>query len=80
MLEAATPHAAKRLIEALDATRIEFYRGLEVGEYVDHSMRITAAQAILDRLYGKAPQAITGDDGGPISLGVVILPADDPAK
>lgn len=33
--------------------------------------RVAAANAILDRGYGKAPQAITGEDGGPISIKIV---------
>ena len=70
MLECATPHAAKRLIEALDATKIVHWQGAEVGEYVDHQMRVTAAEAVLNRLYGKPKQEITGDDGEPVQVSV----------
>ena len=76
MLAAATPHAAKRLIEALDATLVVHYQGVEVGTYVDQRTRIMAAEALLNRLYGKPPQEITGEDGGPVRLGVVILPPE----
>jgi hypothetical protein len=74
LLAAATPKAAQRLIEALDA--------IDLGE-PDHEMRVKAANAILDRIYGKPAQAVVGDDGGPlrIDIGVVdILKklSDDP--
>jgi hypothetical protein len=76
MLEAATPDAAKRLIEALDATVVEHYLGQEVGTYVDHRTRIMAAEAILNRLHGKPAQAVTDGEGKAVKLGVVILPAE----
>ena len=34
--------------------------------------QVSACKEILDRAYGKAPQAITGDDGGPIQNEVII--------
>jgi hypothetical protein len=70
MLQAATPHAAARLIEALDATMVVHHMGVEVGTYVDHAMRIKAASTILDRIFGKAAQPITGEDGKPIAFDI----------
>jgi hypothetical protein len=70
MLECATPKAAKRLIEALDAETVVHYRGEEVGTYVDHGTRVTAAETILNRLYGKPKQEITGEDGSPVTVSV----------
>lgn len=32
--------------------------------------RIQAIRELLDRAYGKAPQAITGEDGGPMTITV----------
>lgn len=32
---------------------------------------VLAAREVFDRLWGKAPQAITGDDGGPIALRMI---------
>ena len=34
--------------------------------------RVSACKEILDRAYGKAPQAITGDDGGPIETKIIL--------
>lgn len=34
--------------------------------------RVAAIKEILDRAYGKAPQAITGDDGGPVQHSITI--------
>lgn len=40
--------------------------------------RVTAANSILDRGWGKAPQAITGPNGGPIStIDLTKVGADD---
>ena len=65
MLEAATPHAAKRLIEALDAER---YVGLDGHAVPDWKARTLAAETLLSRLYGKPAQAITSEDGGPLRI------------
>jgi hypothetical protein len=77
ILAAATPHAAERLVEALDATKVVHYLGEEVGEYVDNEMRTKAALAIFERLYGKTAQAIVteDEDGNPTAaVGIVFLP------
>lgn len=37
-----------------------------------HAARAMAADKLLDRAWGKAPQAITGEDGGPIETRVVL--------
>jgi hypothetical protein len=78
MLEAKTKHAAKRLIEALDAKRVVHHEGKVVGTYVDHEMRVRAAEALLNRLYGKPPQNATIDveTGTTVGarIGVIILP------
>lgn len=76
MLAARTPHAAKRLIEALDAEMVVHYQGDEVGTYVDHRTRIMAAEALMNRLYGKPVQAVAGEDGGPVRVGVIIMPPE----
>ena len=34
--------------------------------------QVSACKEILDRAYGKAPQAITGEDGGPIQNEVIV--------
>lgn len=77
MLAAKTSHAAQRLIDALDATKVVHYLGQEVGKYTDHEMRTKAALAIFERLYGKTPQAIVteDEDGNPqAAVGLIFLP------
>lgn len=76
MLIAATPKAAKRLIEALDAKVVVHYQGEEVGHYVDHAARMQAALAILDRLHGKPVQAteLEAENLRGARMAVVILP------
>lgn len=80
MLACATPKAAQRLVEALDAQRAVVVsdgaeRGSRVEFVTDHDMRTKAAEMILSRLYGKPAQAITDGDGEPFKMGLVILPA-----
>jgi hypothetical protein len=72
MLRAATPKAAQRLVEALDAERpIVVGNGAHaaVELHPDCDMRVRAANAILDRLYGKPTQAISGEDKDEIPIG-----------
>ena len=39
--------------------------------------RTAAAQALLDRGWGKAAQTVTGEDGGPLAIHIIKF-ADDP--
>lgn len=39
----------------------------------DDKVRLKAAEIIMDRGHGKAPQAITGEDGGPIETNVRVM-------
>lgn len=64
MLLAATPKAAKALIMALEAG------GPDAPNF---EIRIKAANAILDRVYGKAAQPITGEDGNPLTFDITPL-------
>jgi hypothetical protein len=73
MLQASTPKAAQRLIDALDATMVVHHMGVEVGHYIDYGMRIKAASTILDRIFGKAAQPITGEDGKPLAIDIAPL-------
>jgi hypothetical protein len=69
MLEAATPKAAQRVIEALDAERpVVVGNGphAHVELHPDHDVRLKAYHAIFDRLHGKPAQEVTGADGGPL--------------
>jgi hypothetical protein len=80
LLGDAAPKAITALINALSADRT-FLLGsgddarLETAP--DHDARIKAANSLLDRLYGKPAQAVTGEDGGRLEFGVVMLPQPD---
>lgn len=56
LARAAGPEAIEKLLELLRGD--------------DRRTALAAAQALLDRGYGKPAQAITGDEGGPIELAV----------
>lgn len=64
MLLAATPKAAKALVDALEA-------GGELAP--DYEIRIKAANAILDRVFGKANQPVSGPDGQPLRFDITPL-------
>ncbi len=71
MLGDAAPRAILALVAALDAERaIVVGNGptASVEMVPDHGERIKAANALLDRRYGKPNQAITGEDGGPLQV------------
>lgn len=46
---------------------------LELMRGDDRRTALAAAQALLDRGFGKPAQAITGDEGGPVELAVTWL-------
>lgn len=76
MLRCATPAAAKALVDALAAERSIVVGSGDKAEVVgvpDHEVRMKAANAILDRLYGKPHQSISGEDGGPIRIDIDLL-------
>ena len=54
------PEAIQRLVALMRTARSE-------------KVRLDAIREIFDRLYGRAPQAITGEDGGPVELTLRIL-------
>lgn len=57
-----TEDAVKALGEALGATRlIVSAKGDVVAEEPDHRVRVLAANALLDRGYGKPAQEVTGE-------------------
>lgn len=80
MLGDAAPLAIKALIDALEAERtflIGTGADAKLETAPDHDARIKAANSLLDRYHGKPAQAISGEDGGPLQLGVVILPPEE---
>ena len=69
MLGDAAPKAIKALIDALGATKSTAWNGQVYDSNIpDHDVRKSAAIALLERKYGKPPQAITGEDGGPLQF------------
>ena len=70
---AMTPKGTRMLDEALGATRPVVVSGGKDSpatvEYVpDWTARLTALELLYSRQWGKAPQAITGEDGGPVKV------------
>lgn len=65
---------AKAIREALDAFRkpedLEKLRLrlVELAEGEDGKVAVSAIREYHDRAFGKAPQAITGEDGGPVKI------------
>lgn len=66
MLAAATPKAAQTLIAALDAEYAVVVGGGDSArmEMVpDYELRVKAANAVLDRVYGRPTTVVAGEDG-----------------
>lgn len=81
LARAKTEQAVRALADALEAMKpVVVSDGAAAGSHVeevpDHDVRIKAAIALLDRGYGRPAQAVTGEDGGPVKVGVIILPAE----
>lgn len=73
MLAAASPKAAKTLVDALEAERSIVVGGGDnayIEQVPDVDMRVKAANAILDRVYGKPTAYVAGEDGGPAIVAV----------
>jgi HEAT repeat protein len=66
-----TPTQIKSLARSHTETAINVLVGIMNKESAPESSRVTAAEALLSRGWGKPSQAIDGDgDGGPIELKV----------
>lgn len=69
--------------ESDDAQRLRdlAYEVLEAACCEDNDVewkdRIAAAKELLDRTEGRPSQALTGAEGAPLRLGVVVLPTED---
>lgn len=73
ILEAATPDAARVLVDGLLAMQ---YVGMAGRPEPNWKERREYAIAIYERLYGKPAQAITDADGGPVQIGLIVLPPE----
>jgi len=65
----ATLKAMRRWIEALDAVNKD-------GD-PDHEARGKAGDRIFDRIHGKSPQSVTGEDGKSVLAGIILLPTEE---
>lgn len=65
--------SGKSLVDALDDLAVKFIEAVEKGD-------LAAFKELGDRLEGKAAQAITGPDGGPVQLEKIERVIVDPAK
>jgi len=65
---AKTPIEIKSLARAHTVSAINVLAGVMNEPEAPHAARVAAANSLLDRGWGKAPQAITGEDGGPLTL------------
>jgi hypothetical protein len=76
---AKAPTEIRSLARAHTESAIKVLAGIMNEVSAPHAARVSAAQALLDRGWGKAPQAITGDeDGGPVRLVIVTgVPSGD---
>lgn len=67
-----TPLEIKSLARAHTVTAIKTLAGIMQQTEAPPAARVQAAQALLDRGWGKAAQIIAGDeDGGPLQVSVV---------
>lgn len=74
ILEAATPEAARVLVDGLKAMQ---YVGMSGRPEPSWKERREYAIALYDRLYGRPAQSITDGEGGPLSIGLIVLPSTD---
>lgn len=69
MLADGATRAVKALVDALSATKSASHEGIVIDSDVpDHPVRITAAEKLLDRRYGRPTQTIAGDDENPLRV------------
>lgn len=71
---AKTPTNIKSLARSHTTGAIKVLAGIMNEKKAPAAARVTAAQALLDRGWGKAPQPMTGEDGdGPIRIERIIV-------
>lgn len=65
---AKTPTDIRSLARSHTDKALNVLAGIMQQEDAPAAARVSAATALLDRGWGKAPQAITGDEGGPLKM------------
>lgn len=72
MLLCACPRAAKKLIDALEATTPIVVNGA-VQHVPDFNLQVKAANHILDRIHGKPAQTVSVDSTEPLKLDLTLV-------
>jgi hypothetical protein len=65
--------ALQQLAESYSCDALRVLRAVMRDKKAPFIARVLAADKILDRAVGKAPQAITGDAGGPVQVQTTIV-------
>lgn len=65
---AKTPSDIRSLARGHTETAINILAGIMCEPKAPHAARVSAAQALLDRGWGKATQPISGDDESPLQI------------
>ena len=73
---AKTPTDIRSLARGHTEKAINVLAGIMNEPEAPHAARVAAANSLLDRGWGKAPQAITGEDGGALKI-IIERYADD---
>lgn len=71
------PAEIKSLARAHTESALKTLAGIMNEPKAPAAARVSAAEALLNRGWGKAVQAITGEDGGPIQVSVVRFTGDE---
>ena len=77
---AKTPTQIKSLARSHTETAVNTLVGIMNQNEAPAAARVTAAQALLDRGWGKPTQPLSGDDDGPIEMVTrieIVAPNDD---
>lgn len=65
-------HSIREMCRAASPDMIRVLIEIATDPNCAESTRITAANSLLDRGYGRPAQAVTGEDGGPVHIRVLV--------
>lgn len=78
---AKAPSDIRSLARSHTKTAINTLIGIARSPKANDGARVRAAEALLDRGWGKAPQTLTGEDGeGPLVIEIRKYGADQPSE